>query len=96
MTIKDLSEVRASVELLQWADAQKAKIKVIEENARAAVEEAMGESDVGAIDDEVVITWTHSKRTILDQKALKAERPEIHAEYQKTTPTRTFKVVDKE
>ena len=93
MTIKDLSKVRAQVEILQLVKTKQAELKELETSARAAVEDEMGEADLGALDDEVVVEWPHSKRRQLDQKALRDAHPEIAEEFTKLTPIRTFKVL---
>ena len=40
-----------------------------------------------------IATWKKSKRTSLDTKKLKAEKPEVYEEYARTTETRIFKVM---
>lgn len=94
MSTVDLSDVRGSVELLKWAKAQQAKLKEVEANARAAIEEKMGEAEIGTLDGEDVISWSHFKKRQLDQKALREKHPELVEEYTNLVESRQFKVID--
>lgn len=40
-----------------------------------------------------IATWKKSKRTTLDTKKLKSEKPEVYQEYTRTVETRTFRVL---
>lgn len=94
MSGANLNELRSAVALLRWAKQRKAEIKEIEDRAAEAVKAAMGDAELGMMDDQLVVTWKGYKRTALDQKALKEEHPEIAALYQKTTVVRRFEVLD--
>jgi predicted phage-related endonuclease len=94
MSAVNLNSVRAAVEILHWAKLRKAEIKELEENARATVESALGDAELGTVDGVPAIKWGSYKRTALDQKALKQARPEIVAEFQKTTEVRRFEILD--
>jgi predicted phage-related endonuclease len=89
---KKLDDVRAEVELLRWCKARKKEIADVEATARARVEEALGEDESGTLDDELAITWRHSKRTSLDQKMLAKLWPEAYAECKTTSAVRRFDV----
>lgn len=88
----DLNKVRAHVEILRYVKARKAELKEMEDNSRAAVEEAMGEQEVGMLDGELAITWKHKKVKRLNQKALKAAEPGTYATYCDTAEQRSFEV----
>lgn len=94
MTIKDLSDVRGPVAILKWAKARKAEIKVAEDKARAEIEEAMGDADVGILDDEVVITWGSHKRNSFDQKAFAEAHPDLFELFKASSSVRRFALVD--
>lgn len=96
MSAVDLNSVRAAVEILRWAKLRKAEIKELEENARATVESALGDAELGLVDGVPAIKWKSSKRTALDQKALKEHCPDIVAEFMKTTEVRRFEIIDSE
>jgi len=91
--MKDLESVRAQVAILVHCKLKKAELKDLEERARAAVEDALGEDENGALDGEPVIRWGHSKRRQLDQKALRDKEPEIAEEYTSLVETRRFEVL---
>jgi predicted phage-related endonuclease len=90
----NLDELRAQVELLRWAKERKAELKVIEDNARDAVEAALGDHDVGSLDGEPVVMWRFTKRTALDQKLLKELFPDVFEECKRTTEVRRFEVLE--
>lgn len=93
MTNVDLEDVRAHVEVLRWAKDRIREIKEIGDGARAEIERAMGDADVGVLDDKPVINWSSHKKRQLNQKALRDERPEIAEEYTETVDVRTFTVI---
>jgi predicted phage-related endonuclease len=86
--------LRDHLNALSLAAAEIEKWKNIQTNARAAIERALGEAEVGTIAGVKAVTWTHSERTTLDTKKLQDDLPaEALALYMRTTPTRTFKLV---
>lgn len=92
---KDLSSVRAAVEVVRWAKAEEAKLKALVTEHRAAIEEALGDDEQGTLDGEIVITWASHKKRQLDQSALREAHPELVEEYTNLVEARQFKVVPK-
>lgn len=90
----DLDRLRWAVEILQNVKHQKAALKELEEQARDAVQEAMGDADSGTLDGREVITWKAHKRTALDQKLLKSAYPDVFDLCRTTTEVRRFEVAD--
>jgi predicted phage-related endonuclease len=90
--VKDLNSVKDHIEVLRYVKSQRAMLKELEEVSRAAVEEALGEEEFGALDGETVVTWKFSKDTRLNQSALKEDHPELVDEYKQTSVRRTFSV----
>lgn len=88
----DLEEVRWAVEALRFVKQRKAELKDVEDQARDAIEQVMGEDSAGVLDGHVAVTWKHQKRRALDQKLLKASYPEIAELCTTTTETRRFLV----
>jgi predicted phage-related endonuclease len=88
----DLKHVEEHVRRLQIAKKVTAEMKEMAEASRAAVEEALGDNEAGELDGELVVTWKHGKTSRLNQKALKAERPEVVAEYTEAKAERRFEV----
>lgn len=89
----DLEAVRASVEIVQFCHTKIAELKELEKEHRSQIEAALGEGEIGQIDGETVVTWTHSKQNQLKQSKLKEDYPEIAAAYTELVERRTFKVV---
>lgn len=96
MASTDLESLRWAVETLQWVKQRKAEIKDLEDQARLALEAALGDNDAGALDGHDVVTWRSYKRTSLDQQALKQTFPEIYEVCRRTTEVRRFEIVDPE
>ena len=88
-----LDHIRAHVDILKFVASKEAELKEMKERSRAAVEEALGENEIGTVDGEPVVRWGHQKVNRLNQKALKAERPEIVAEYTEATSQRRFEIL---
>jgi predicted phage-related endonuclease len=82
-----------AIDLVAALAAYKERRELIEkeENGRKVrLMEMLGDREIGNVDGETVVTWKTSKRSTLDTKRLKAERPEITEEFTKTSETRTF------
>jgi predicted phage-related endonuclease len=94
MTSVNLDSLRAQVEILRHCKQRKGELKELEDNARGAIEEAMGEADTGTLDGSVAVVWKRHKRRSVDQKALGKAHPEIVEEFRKTTEVRQFEVVE--
>lgn len=90
----ELESVRWAVEALKFVKERKAELKDVEDQARDAIEQAMGDDSEGTLDGHVAVTWKHFKRTALDQKLLKTSYPEVAALCMSTTETRRFQVED--
>lgn len=93
MSNVDLGSVRGHVEILRYVKAQQAKMKEIEKYARAEVETAMGGADVGLLDGEPAVHWTHYKESRLDGAALKEDHPELVEQYRSINEKRRFEVI---
>lgn len=89
-----LDNVRGAVEVLRYCKAKKAELTERENDAKAAIQEALGNDDSGTIDGVEVVTWKTHKRRALDQKALRAKLPEVFDLYSTTTEVRRFEVLD--
>ena len=60
------------------------------EKAKGIICAKLGDHQEG-IGSEFACTWKVQNRTSLDTARLKAEMPDVYAEYSKTTPSRTFR-----
>lgn len=94
MSNVNLDDVRGQVEVLKWCGERLSEIKELQKNARAAIEEALGENEIGELDGETVVTWASHKKRQLNQAAMKEAHPEIVEEFTQLSEVRTFKVVD--
>ncbi|AYR01124.1 hypothetical protein SEA_LEMOND_59 [Mycobacterium phage LeMond] len=78
--MKDISALRAQVDLLAYAKAEKAKWADVEKAAKAAIEEALDGADEGEVDGTVVVRRKEIKSMKLDQGLLKRLHPDVAAE----------------
>lgn len=87
-----LDSLRDTLNAYSLATAEIEKWKTIQAQARAAIEAALGEAEVGTVDGVKAVTWAWSERTSVDTKRLQADLPaEVLAPYMRTTAVRTFK-----
>lgn len=91
-----LARHRAKLERIRQIDALIAPLEDERKALRTDLINAMGDATTGTIGKTVVARWEIGTRQTLDQKALKAEQPEIHRKFLKTIPVRSFKLVDPE
>lgn len=91
---QDLDRVRWAVEAMHYIKERKAELKELEERARPALEEALGDDTEGVLDGNVVVTWKYHKRHALDQKVLRATFPEIYETCKTVTEVRRFEIVE--
>jgi predicted phage-related endonuclease len=90
----DLGALRDHLNAYSLAAAEIEKWKAVQAQARAAIEQSLGDAEVGLVDGQRAVTWVHSERSTLDTKRLQQELPaEVLAPYMRTTSTRTFKLV---
>jgi predicted phage-related endonuclease len=92
----NLNEQRVQILLLRWCKTRKAEIADVERQARAAIEEALGDNESGTVDGELAVTWKTHKRRALDQKALKESHPELVEEFTAINDVRRFEVIDEQ
>jgi len=91
-----LARHRAAIERIRKIDELMAPLADERKALEASLKAAMGEATTGTIGKTVVARWEIGTRSSLDQKAFKAEMPDIHRKYLKTIPVRSFKLVDPE
>jgi len=78
--VTDISHLRGHIDLLRSVRAQMAQLKEIEDQTKAAIQEALGDSDEGTIDGAVAVTYRYVKSSRLDQKLLAKLHPDVLAE----------------
>jgi hypothetical protein len=88
----DLEDVRGQVEIMQ---ACKQRINTLQETydqARAAVEEKLGDCEHGELDGNVVLTWRTTKQRRLNQAYLKQHYAGIREICMETTEVRRMEL----
>lgn len=93
-TPTDLESLRWAVELLRFAKERKAELKTLEDQARDAIEQALGDNEIGVLDGHVAVTWKTHTQNRLDQQTLKKTFPDIYEVCRKTSDVRRFEVLD--
>lgn len=88
----DISHLRGHVEILQYCKAEKARLKEIEDGAKAIIMEALAGAEEGAIGGETVVTYKRIESKRLDQSALKSRFPEVYEMCRTVTESRRFEV----
>ncbi|QFG08905.1 hypothetical protein PBI_MALAGASYROSE_57 [Mycobacterium phage MalagasyRose] len=91
---KDISELRAHVDLLRYVKQEKARLKIVEDESKAAVLEGLGTADEGEIDGQVVVRVKTVKSNRLDQKLLEQMHPGAALECRSMTTSTRFEVVE--
>lgn len=90
----DISHVAQHVEILRHVKAEQSRLKEIEAAARAMIEDAIGDDEVGTVDGKVVVTFKHIKSNRLDQGLLKSLHPDVYEDCKAVGESRAFKVAE--
>jgi len=94
MTRVDLDKLRWAVEAMRYIKERKAELKELEDRARPALEDALGDATEGELDGHTVVTWKYHKRRALDQAVLRNSYPEIYESCRVTTEVRRFEITE--
>ena len=86
----DLTGMAGLITRLHWLEEVTRPLLAEAEEVKAAIQDALGASEVGQVQGRTAVTWRYHVRSALDQKALRTERPEIFNQYQITTAVRRF------
>jgi hypothetical protein len=90
----DIDYVAQAVAVLKYVAEQQDKLAAMKERAEATIKAALGDQfEEGHVDGKPVVRWTKSNTHFLNQKRLREERPDIHAEFYDSREQRTFKLV---
>ena len=92
----ELDNLKGQFAILQFCREKRAELAELEAGARAAIEAALGDQEVGTVNGHIAVRWTRSTRRTLDTKALKAAEPDVYESYCKTTEVRRFTLIDGE
>jgi hypothetical protein len=91
---KDIDEVAGWIDVLRTAQGEKAKAEDVIAQARAKIEEALGEAEVGNVGGVPVVRWTFVRSERFDQKKAKAILGDAAAECMVASESRRFTLVD--
>lgn len=95
MDSTDLSELRGWIDILREANTQKKRCEETITVARGKIEEALGDTEVGVLDDAPVVRWTHVTTTRFDAgKAKELLTAEQVAQCNITSEIRRFTLVE--
>lgn len=89
-----LDHIKSHVDIIRYVKKKQAELKEIEENSRAAIEEALGDNEIGTLEGHTAIRWKRIKTNRLNQRKLKEKHPEIVALFSEQTEVRRFEVVE--
>ena len=87
-----IDAMKANLAILRHCKEKKAELDELEQNAKAAIQAALGDHEIGLIDGQPAVTWKYVRRNAIDQKALKQRYPEIAAEVMAVSESRRFEV----
>ena len=87
----DLTDVNDALNLIELLKADKAKLETRIRAAEDEIKAVLGNRERGTTAGWSV-SWKSSTRSTVDTKRLRAELPEIAAQYTNTTQTRVFRV----
>lgn len=89
----DLAKVRDQVEILRYIKDQQAKLKVLADEAKSAIQAVMGAAELGELDGEPVVRWSSYEQTRLDQKRFKDAYPNAFQACTTTSVVRRFETL---
>ena len=89
-----LDNLKSHIDILRYVKKKQAELKEIEERSRSIIEEAMRDNEIGTIEGQTAVRWKHIKTNRLNQKALKADRPDLVAQYTEASETRRFEIIE--
>jgi len=86
------SKARGWLSVYRDADHAIAECEIVRAEARAHLEEAMGDEEHATIDGQPVVHWTVVESVRLNAKKLKESEPELYSSYTYTQVVRRFAV----
>lgn len=92
----DDERYREAIATLVRVAEKRRELKDEYDEARAVIEEALGDNETGEIDGEVVVTWKTQTRRSLNQKKLRETFPDVVDLFTETTEIRRFVPIDPE
>ncbi len=88
-----LDEIKSILDVYAFAQERISHFEGVRDAARAEIEEALGNAEIGTVDGVAKITWKRGKTRRLDQRMLKERFPEVHSACVVEQQTRTFNTV---
>lgn len=92
--------VALTPEQAQWVAAyteakrREAEAKQLVERCRQVLEAALGDAEIGLVNNQPAVRWTHVSSQRLDTSKLKEDEPEVYERYTVLTTIRQFTVTE--
>jgi predicted phage-related endonuclease len=86
----EIDNMQANLAILRHCRMKKAEIAELEQNARAAIEAALGDCEAGIIGGRIAVTWKRSTRSAINQKLLRDRFPDVAEQVTTVTEVRRF------
>lgn len=87
-----IDTLKAQLAILNHVREKKAELAEMEAAARAAIETALGDAEIGTIDGRPAVSYKYVRRQSVDQKLLKQKYPEIAEQCLTVTESRRFTI----
>lgn len=94
MSAVDLVSVRHHYNLLAWIKARRAELDEMESDARAAIEDTLGEAEIGELDGRHVVTWRHTTQRRISATVLRQRFPQVAEQCVVVAERREFRLVE--
>ena len=88
----NLDGLKAQLAIIRHCKAKRAELDELESNAKASIQTALGDAEVGTVDGRVAVRWTTVRRNAVDQRLLKQKHPDIAAEVMTVSESRRFTI----
>ncbi len=82
------------IERLRQITARIKELTVQADAIKAAIQDELGDYEIGTVHGRPAVYWTQHIRHALDQKALKDHEPHLYTAYLKASPYRRFVLVE--
>lgn len=94
MSDVELDTLTPTINLYTDALARIKEWEDIAKQCRAAIEQRLGDNEIGLLNGRVAVRWSHTTSNRLDQTLLKANYPEAYRACQTPSTSRRFTLVD--
>ena len=89
----NLEPVRAHLEILRFCRERRRELDEMEARSRAAIEEKLGDNEIGEIDGQPAVRWKYVKSRRLNHTILKERFSDVREECMEMVEGRRFEVL---